>query len=159
MSRRDASTAAAELDRDAQSELAGRIRRMDSGAVGLTDVRRALTHDTVLHGLSSELVAALLDAGLLQRRALTLLVPTSTFDRKMRAGQRFSREESDRIARLIRIQALAESVFEDAGYAAEWMQEPTPALGERTPAEMTQTDDGSVAAEALLHRIGYGDYA
>ena len=87
------------------------------------------------------------------------LIPASTFARKVREGRKLSREEADQIARLLRIKSYAAEVFDDAEVAEAWLAEVNPALGERVPADLLLTDEGTRAVETVLRRIDYGDYS
>ena len=77
----------------------------------------------------------------------------------MREGRKLSREEADQVARLLRIKDYAREVFEDIGAAETWLSETNPALGNRIPADLLLTDEGSRAVETVLRRIDYGDYS
>ena len=50
-------------------------------------------------------------------------------------------------------------MFEDTRVAEAWLSEANPALGNRVPAELLLTDEGTRAVETVLRRIDYGDYS
>ena len=74
-------------------------------------------------------------------------------------SRKLSRDEADRVARLLRIESYASEVFEDAEVAKTWLSEANPALGNRVPADLLLTDEGARAVESVLSRIDYGDYS
>jgi putative toxin-antitoxin system antitoxin component (TIGR02293 family) len=65
-------------------------------------------------------------------------------------------EESDRLLRLARIQALAEDVFGDVVKANRWLRERLGLLGGKAPLELAQTDVGARVVERILAKIDWG---
>ena len=128
-------------------------------AASATQVRRQFSHDAILRGVEASLVKRAVDAKLLRLDEVHRLIPASTFARKVREGRRLSREEADGVARLLRIKSYASEVFEDADLADTWLAEANPALGNRAPAELMLTDEGTRSVETVLRRIDYGDYS
>lgn len=125
----------------------------------VADFERAFSHDAILRGVEARLVKRAVEQKVLRLEELHRLIPASTLARKIREGRKLSREEADQVARLLRIKAYAREVFEDAETATVWLSEPNPALGERPPAELLLTDEGTRAVETVLRRIDYGDYS
>ena len=122
-------------------------------------LRRQLNHEAILKGVEAGLVKRAIEARLLRLDEVHRLIPSSTFARKVREGRKLSREEADQVARLLRIKGYAREVFEDTGVAETWLSEANPALGNRVPAELLLTDEGTRAVETVLRRIDYGDYS
>ena len=122
-------------------------------------VRREFSHDAILKGVEAGLVKRAIEEKLLRLDEVHRLIPASTFARKLREGRKLSREEADQVARLLRIKGYAREVFEDTGVAESWLSEANPALGNRVPAELLLTDEGTRAVETVLRRIDYGDYS
>ena len=122
-------------------------------------VRREFSHDAILKGVEAGLVKRAIEEKLLRLDEVHRLIPASTFARKLREGRKLSREEADQVARLLRIKGYAREVFEDTGVAETWLSEANPALGNRVPAELLLTDEGTRAVETVLRRIDYGDYS
>ena len=122
-------------------------------------VRREFSHEAILKGVEAGLVKRALEEKLLRLDEVHRLIPASTFARKLREGRKLSREEADQVARLLRIKGYAREVFEDTGVAETWLSEANPALGNRVPAELLLTDEGTRAVETVLRRIDYGDYS
>jgi len=84
-----------------------------------------------------------------------LRIPERTLARRRQSG-RLRTDESDRLARLARVAALAESVFGDREKASRWLQAGNPALGGEAPLDRLDTDPGSREVEAVLQRIAHG---
>lgn len=124
-----------------------------------SQVGRQFSHDAILKGVQARLVKRAIDEKLLRLEEVHRLIPPSTFARKVREGRKLSREEADQVARLLRIKGYAREVFEDTGVAETWLSEANPALGNRVPAELLLTDEGTRAVETVLRRIDYGDYS
>jgi putative toxin-antitoxin system antitoxin component (TIGR02293 family) len=62
-------------------------------------------------------------------------------------------------ARLLRIKAEAARVFADSAFARDWLFLPNPALNDRVPIKMAETDAGAREVEIILSRIAPGDYS
>ncbi len=65
-------------------------------------------------------------------------------------------EESDRVVRLARIQALAEEVFGDAPKANRWLRERLGLLDNKSPLDVARTESGARLIEQLLAKIDWG---
>lgn len=89
------------------------------------------------------------------------IVPKATLARRQRtAERRLSAEESDRLARLARLWALAEGVWGSPAAAQRFFAEPHPLLGGRIPSDIaTESEIGARAVEDLLGRLKYGSAA
>jgi len=81
-----------------------------------------------------------------------------TLQRKQAARTRLTAAESDRVARVARVLALAEEAIGDKARARLWLTEPTAALGGRRPVELLDSDLGTGQVERVLGRIEYGVY-
>jgi len=79
-----------------------------------------------------------------------------TLERRLKARARLKPDESERVARLMRIIALAASVLEDEGHARQWLNRPLRELGGHTPLQMTATEPGAREVERVLGRIEHG---
>ena len=64
--------------------------------------------------------------------------------------------ESDRVVRLMRIQALAEDVFGDAEKANRWLRENLAILDGKPPLEVARTESGARVVEQMLAKIDWG---
>jgi putative toxin-antitoxin system antitoxin component (TIGR02293 family) len=66
---------------------------------------------------------------------------------------------SDRLYRLARVAARAETVFENSQTATNWLKRPNRALSDRAPVDLLDTDAGTEQVVELLDRIEYGVYS
>jgi putative toxin-antitoxin system antitoxin component (TIGR02293 family) len=80
------------------------------------------------------------------------IVPKATLHRRR---TRLSVEESERLERLARVTAMAESVWEDPALAHEFLTSPQPELGGARPVELARGDLGSRQVEQLLTRLEF----
>ncbi len=103
---------------------------------------RALTHFT--RGGFSE-----------QEVAEYIIPPRTRRHRKLRR-EPLTVDESDRLVRLARIQAVAEDVFGDADKANKWLREPLGILDHRSPLDVARTDSGARLIEQILAKIDWG---
>ena len=82
-------------------------------------------------------------------------IPRRTLYARRQKGT-LSREQSDLIVRLARIQAMAEDVFGRRQDAHAWMREKNGALEGHAPLTLLDTEEGGRLVEAVLGRIAYG---
>ena len=82
-----------------------------------------------------------------------------TLERRLKSGARLKPDESERIARLMRIIALATAVLESEDHARQWLQRPLHVLGGQTPLQLTATEPGAREVERVLGRIEHGVFA
>lgn len=82
-----------------------------------------------------------------------------TLERRLKAQARLKPDESERVARLMRIISLATSALESEAHAREWLQRPLRELGGRTPLQMTATEPGAREVERVLGRLEHGIFA
>lgn len=81
-----------------------------------------------------------------------------TLQRKQQNGQRLSRVESERLARVARLAVRAQEALGDKDTAYHWLVTPNRALEGRQPLEMLDTDAGARVVEEVLERIERGVY-
>lgn len=84
------------------------------------------------------------------------IIPARTQRHRKVKRERLSVEESDRVVRLTRIQALAEDVFGHVEKANRWLREGLGILGGKAPLELAQTEAGARVVEQLLAKIDWG---
>jgi len=85
-----------------------------------------------------------------------LVIPARTHRHRKQKHERLSVEESDRLVRLTRIQALAEDVFQDIEKANTWLRAPLGELSNEKPLEIAQTEAGARVVEQILAKIDWG---
>ena len=88
-----------------------------------------------------------------------LVIPARTHRHRQQKKERLTVEESDRLVRLTRIQALAEDVFDDVTKANIWLRAPLAELSGKTPLELAQTEAGARLIEQILAKIDWGAVA
>jgi putative toxin-antitoxin system antitoxin component (TIGR02293 family) len=85
----------------------------------------------------------------------TLGIARRTMERRKHKG-RLLPEESERVYRLAKILAFAESVLGSREKARHWLSTPNRALGSVTPLSMLETEAGADEVSNVLGRIEYG---
>ena len=103
-----------------------------------------------------------------ERVVSTLGLARATVDRKARANQALSQDESARVLGMVRlvgqVQEMVEASgapdrFDAAGWVAHWLESPLPALGGKKPLEFMDTGDGQALVANLVARMQSGSYA
>lgn len=84
------------------------------------------------------------------------IIPRRTFAHRKRRRQPLSAEESDKLARVARVFAVARETFDDRVRAAAWLRRANRALDGAAPVELLGTDGGARLVEATLERIAHG---
>lgn len=88
------------------------------------------------------------------------IIPRATLARHKRANRRLSLEQSDSVARLARIWALANSVWKSEEATRRFLFEPHQLLGGKRPIDMAvRTAVGARMVEGILGRLEYGSVA
>lgn len=82
-----------------------------------------------------------------------------TLERRLKAHARLKPDESERVARLMRIISLATSALESEEHAREWLKHPLRELGGQTPLQMAATEPGAREVERVLGRLEHGIFA
>jgi putative toxin-antitoxin system antitoxin component (TIGR02293 family) len=95
-------------------------------------------------------------AGFTRREIEHFIIPGRTWRHRKTKREPLSIEESDRVVRLTRIQALAEDVFGDVAKANRWLREPLGILDGKSPLGVARTEAGGRLIEQLLARIDWG---
>lgn len=95
----------------------------------------------------------------LTRDDIRRIIPDRTLDRRIAAGENLKIEEADGLARLLRVVKAARDLFENDENADTFLRSPNPALGDRIPIHMAQTDIGAREVETIIGRLAYGVYS
>jgi putative toxin-antitoxin system antitoxin component (TIGR02293 family) len=91
--------------------------------------------------------------------ATLVQIPVRTLARRREAG-RLTPEESDRLLRASRVFGMALGLFEgDVDAARTWLSTPAPALGDRTPQDLSTTELGAREVESLIGRLEHGVFS
>jgi putative toxin-antitoxin system antitoxin component (TIGR02293 family) len=118
-----------------------------------------LDYASIEKGIPARAVMDLIKKGTLAREDVFRAIPERTFKRRLAARGKLRLEEADAVARILRVNALAQWAFREEAAARAFLDLANPALKNRIPRRMAQTDAGAREVEALLHRFVYGDYS
>lgn len=88
-----------------------------------------------------------------------VVIPARTLKHRRSRREALSSDESDKLARLVRVFDQAVSVFGDAVRARAWLSAPKKRFDQRTPLQMLRTDLGGRMVEEMLGQIEYGMFA
>jgi putative toxin-antitoxin system antitoxin component (TIGR02293 family) len=134
--------------------------------LGAPKSRKAPFEQTVIRsidkGLDADVISNFVKLGFPRNELIQVVGARSTIERKIKNKARLTPTESDRLARLARIIALAESVFANRDKALHWLQRPNKSLhaGEPVPPYvLAGTDPGAKLVEERLLQIGHGVFA
>ena len=111
-------------------------------------------------GLPAAALARVVELGLDKSLVYGLIGSRSTLERRRKAGQLLAVEESDRLARIAELVALAEQVFGDRQRALAWLQRESVVLaGQGAPLRLVATSQGTELVRERLEQIRDGIYA
>jgi putative toxin-antitoxin system antitoxin component (TIGR02293 family) len=85
-----------------------------------------------------------------------LVLPRRTLTHRRQKGQRLTAEESDRLARAVRLATYAEEAIGNVEKAARWLRTPNRALVGKRPLDLLNSDLGTRMVEQVLGRVEYG---
>ena len=94
----------------------------------------------------------------LTRDDIRRIIPDRTLDRRIAKGEMLKMVEADGLARLLRVVKAARDLFQNDTNADVFLRSPNPALGERIPIHMAQTDIGAREVETIIGRLSHGVY-
>jgi putative toxin-antitoxin system antitoxin component (TIGR02293 family) len=98
-------------------------------------------------------------SGMQFRDIYEVVIPARTLKHRKARKEHLTADESDKLARLIRIFDHTVSVFGDKGRALHWLNEPKRRFDGRTPIQMLRTELGGRMVEEMLGQIEYGMFA
>ena len=124
----------------------------------LTTLRLDLTH--IESGVPTDtLTDFAASSGLALKDIYDIVIPARTLKHRRARREPLSRDESDKLARLVRIFDHAVRVFDDPARARIWLNRPKRRFDNRTALEMLCTEIGGRAVEEMLGQIEYGMFA
>lgn len=109
-------------------------------------------------GVSPESVDILLDRGF-TRRELDWIAPSRTLSHRRLKGERLKAHETGRLLRMLKIQAMAETVLGSRRRALSWLRKTRRAFGGANAMEMMRTETGGQLVEENLIRLDEGYFA
>lgn len=122
-----------------------------------TDLGVAKAIDT---GVSTDAVEDVIRSGLVEPGVMyEFVVPRRTLAHRKAKDQRLTSEESDRLARVLRVYSRAEDALGDAERAHRWIMKANRALEGRTPLELLSSEAGARAVEKVLGRLEHGVFS
>jgi putative toxin-antitoxin system antitoxin component (TIGR02293 family) len=116
--------------------------------------------DAILGGLPVRSLEEVQRSGLFEPGELyALVVARRTLAHRREKRQPLTVEESDRLARVVRVAQAAEDALGDQENAARWLRKPNRALKGNRPIDLLESDLGSRMVERALGRIEHGVYS
>ena len=94
--------------------------------------------------------------GLRDAELYALVLPRRTLAHRRARGEPLTAEESDRLVRVARLTALAETVFGEPERAWRWLRQAKRGLDGRAPLDQLATEAGARLVEESLVRIDHG---
>ena len=110
----------------------------------------------VSRGIRLRVLRHVQDAGFSKQEIEHFIIPSRTLRHRRAKHERLSIEESDRVVRMARIQALAEDVFGDVDKANRWLRENLGILDGKCPLEVGRTEAGARLIEQILSKLDWG---
>ena len=98
-------------------------------------------------------------SGLALKDLYDVVIPARTLKHRRARREPLSRDESDKLARLVRVFDHAVRVFTEMARAREWLNKPKRRFDNRSPLEMLRTEVGGRLVEEMLFQIEYGMFA
>jgi len=110
----------------------------------------------VSHGIRLSVLGHIEKAGFSRQEIERLIIAARTWRHRKARREPLTLEESDRVVRLARIQALAEDVFGDVEKGNRWLREPLGSLDGKSPLEVARSEVGARLVEQILAKIDWG---
>ncbi len=85
-----------------------------------------------------------------------MIVAKSTLARRLKANERLTPAEGEKVARLARIWAMAKEVWGSEADARRFLETPHPLLEGRPPREVAESEIGAREVENILGRLRFG---
>ena len=125
-------------------------------ALGVEVASEADLARVVGRGIRLPVLGHIQKAGFSKQEIERFIIPARTWRHRKVKREPLSIEESDRVVRLTRIQALAEDVFQDVDKANRWLREQLGILDGKCPLEVARTEAGARLIEQLLAKLDWG---
>jgi putative toxin-antitoxin system antitoxin component (TIGR02293 family) len=124
----------------------------------LTTLRLDLSH--IESGVPTTTLSTFAESsGLPIKDLYDVVIPARTLKHRRARREPLSRDESDKLARLVRIFDHAVRVFSETDRARAWFEQPKKRFANRTPLEMLQTEAGGRLVDEMLGQIEHGMFA
>ncbi len=114
----------------------------------------------IQRGLPTGAVEEVLRSGLFEPgEVYELVVARRTLAHRKEKRQPLSPEQSDRLARVVRVADRAEEALGDREKAARWLRKPNRSIQRKRPIDLLESDIGARMVERALGRIEHGVYS
>ena len=114
----------------------------------------------IQRGLPTRAVEEVLRSGLLEPgEVYELVVARRTLAHRKEKRQPLSPQQSDRLARVVRVADLAEDALGNREKAARWLRKPNRSIQDQRPIDLLKSDIGARMVERALGRIEHGVYS
>jgi putative toxin-antitoxin system antitoxin component (TIGR02293 family) len=124
----------------------------------MTSLRLDLTH--VEAGVPVSTMTEFAESsGLPMKDLYEVIIPARTLKHRRARREPLSRDESDKLARLVRTYDRTVSVFGNPDKARVWLEEPKRRFQDRSPLDMLRTETGGRLVEEFLIQIDEGMFA
>jgi putative toxin-antitoxin system antitoxin component (TIGR02293 family) len=112
--------------------------------------------DAVRRGFPVAAVEHVVASGRMTRAEIDdVVLPRKTLSHRRKIGT-LTRDQSDRLMRVARVIAEAETTFGSQQKAAQWLRRPTKILHGERPLALLDTAEGASQVETLLGKIAHG---
>jgi len=98
-------------------------------------------------------------SGFALKQLLEVVIPARTLKHRRERQEPLNLDESDRLARVVRLHQLALRVFGSPEKARKWLSSPKHRFEERSPLSMMRTELGGRLVEEMLIQIDEGYFA
>jgi putative toxin-antitoxin system antitoxin component (TIGR02293 family) len=98
-------------------------------------------------------------SGLQLKDVYEVVIPARTLKHRRDRKEPLNLDESDKLARLVRVYDITLRVFGDPDKALRWLNKPKHRFDERTPLQMLRTEVGGRMVENMLGQIEHGMFA
>lgn len=134
------------------------VFRKLGGRQGLgTDVSSEADLARLVHrGIRLSVLGHVERAGFSKREIEHFIIPARTLRHRKTKREPLTLDESDRVVRLTRIQAMAEDVFGDIEKANRWLRAELGILDGKSPLEVARSESGARLVEQILAKIDWG---
>ncbi|HEX3662394.1 MAG TPA: antitoxin Xre/MbcA/ParS toxin-binding domain-containing protein [Acidobacteriaceae bacterium] len=135
---------------------------MESAAAARPPLMAALhlDLDTVEAGVSVDTMASFVASSELQLNEMyDIVIPARTLKHRRARRESLNRDESDKLARLIRIYDQAVRVLGEKEKALHWLRKPLRRFTGRSPLQMLRTEFGARMVEEMLGQLDHGMFA
>jgi len=133
------------------------LRKLGGRATLGEEVRSEADLARLVHGrFALKVLASVKRFGFTDGEIAQFVIPARTQRHRRAKRERLTVEESDRLVRLARLQAMAEDVLGDADKANRWLRQRLPILDGKRPLDVGETESGARVVEQILAKIDWG---